>query len=313
MPLSPDVAKIVNYFKKDVPKFSQFSNASDYREAINSVFESATNMVSGSEAVEKVEDLTIRGRNGDIRIRVYQQRQNSPVLVYYHGGGFVIGSIETHDAICRRIARISNATVVSVEYRLAPEHKFPVAVEDAYDALKWVTDNSEKIGVDGSKIVVGGDSSGGNLATVSAIIARDAGEDFVKAQILIYPVVNLFSILAPTPSLFEYEGQYGILNMDIMRWFAEQYLKEPYDALNPLASPILANLENLPPALIITAEYDPLRDEGEMYGHKLQKAGTPTTIVRYKGAIHSFLNFYPIVKAGKDAIAQVASVLIGFD
>lgn len=299
MPLDPVYRELSGYFES-LPKFSDFETAKEYREAINRIFEERVAQISQYERVERVEDRVI---DGNIRIRIYQQKTDTPVLVYYHGGGFAICSIETHDAVCRRIARLSNATVVSVDYRLAPEHKFPAAVEDCYSATKWVAENAEEIGVDASKLFVGGDSAGGNLAAAVSIMARDRGEDLVKQQILIYPAVNLFTVM---PSIYEF-GENPVLDFQIMNWFSRQYLEKREDALNPLASPIFADLSDLPPALIITAEYDPLRDEGELFGHMLRKAGVEASVVRFRGVLHGFINYYPVLKAGKDAINLIAS------
>ncbi|AIG98717.1 MULTISPECIES: alpha/beta hydrolase [Archaeoglobus] len=306
MPIDPVYYQLAEYFDS-LPKFDQFSSAREYREAINRIYEERNRQLSQHERVERVEDRTIKGRNGDIRVRVYQQKPDSPVLVYYHGGGFVICSIESHDALCRRIARLSNSTVVSVDYRLAPEHKFPAAVYDCYDATKWVAENAEELRIDPSKIFVGGDSAGGNLAAAVSIMARDSGEDFIKHQILIYPVVNF---VAPTPSLLEFGEGLWILDQKIMSWFSEQYFSREEDKFNPLASVIFADLENLPPALIITAEYDPLRDEGEVFGQMLRRAGVEASIVRYRGVLHGFINYYPVLKAARDAINQIAALLV---
>lgn len=300
MPLDPEVKKILKLYR-EAPKFNPSISVEEYRRITNGIFEMIGR--SANEEVKSVEERSIRGRNGDIRIRIYQQKPNTPVLVYYHGGGFVLCNLDTHDAICRRIARLSNATVVSVDYRLAPEHKFPSAVLDAYDALKWVADHSDEIAVDQSKIYVAGDSAGGNLATVVSIIARDNGEDFVKGQMLIYPAVKL---LGNTPSKIEFSNG-GILTEEIMNWFNKHYLRSPEDALNPLASPIYADLSDLPPAFIVTAEYDPLRDEGELYGALMRKNGSEAIVVRYNGMIHGFLNFYPFLSAGKELISQISA------
>ncbi|MEM2727152.1 MAG: alpha/beta hydrolase [Archaeoglobaceae archaeon] len=305
MPIDPALFGIMKLYRQ-LPRFDRSISAQKYREMINPVFEQVSNTIR--EEVAKVEERIIKGRNGDIRLRIYQQKPKSPVLVYYHGGGFVICNLETHDAICRRIARLSNATVISVDYRLAPEHKFPSAVIDAYDALKWVWENGEDIEVDTGNIFVGGDSAGGNLATVASIIARDNGEDFIKGQILVYPVVNLSGI---TRSWLEYSN-FGILLQEIMLWFSDQYLRSREDALNPHASPIFADLSNLPPALIATAEYDPLRDEGELYGALMRKQGVSAVVVRYNGMIHGFLNMYPFLDAGKELIAQISAKIAGF-
>lgn len=303
MPLDPAYKTLMSYFKS-LPKFKDFKSAAEYRSAINSIFEERVKILSQQEPVKCVEDIKI-GRG--IRIRVYQEKPNSPVLVYFHGGGFVICSIETHDAVCRRIARLSKATVISVDYRLAPENKFPAAVEDCYEATKWVYENSREISVDNSKIIVGGDSAGGNLAAAVSIKARDEGEKFIKHQVLIYPVLNLFG---KTPSLYEFGEDNPVLDHEIMVWFTEQYIQRKEDTLNPLASPILADLSNLPPALIITAQYDPLRDEGELFGHLLRRAGVEASVVRYNGVYHGFINYYPVLKAGRDAINQIASLLL---
>ncbi|MCS7130786.1 MAG: alpha/beta hydrolase fold domain-containing protein [Archaeoglobaceae archaeon] len=302
MPIDPDLQNILNLYRQ-LPPFDPSISVEEYRRNMNNVFEMIAKM--SQEEVKKVEDRVIKGRNGDLRIRIYQQSPDSPVLVYYHGGGFVLCNLETHDGICRRIAKLSDATVVSVDYRLAPEHKFPSAVLDAYDALKWVADHAEEIGVDKDKIFVAGDSAGGNLATVASMIARDEGEEFVKGQILVYPVVNLSTF---TPSKLEF-GRRGILTEEIMAWFNRHYLNKPEEALDWRASPIYADLSNLPPALIVTAEYDPLRDEGEMFGALMRKMGSEAVTVRYNGMLHGFLNFYPIVRAGKELIAQIAGVL----
>lgn len=302
MPLDKDVVSVVKFFR-DLP-FDASMSAREYRERVHGIFLSMTSAIK--EEVAEVEDRTIKGRESELSIRIYRQKRWSPAMVFYHGGGFVIGNIEIYDPLCRRIARIANATVISVEYRLAPEHKFPSAVIDAYDALKWVADNSGDLEIDSDRIVVSGDSAGGNLATVASLIARDQGESFIRKQILVYPVVNMSF---PTPSRLEFGERYGILTTEIMRWFAEQYLRSEEDKYNPLASPIFADLSNLPPALIITAEYDPLRDEGEIYGELMRRYGSEAVVVRYKGMIHGFLNFYPLLRAGREAINQIAAAV----
>ncbi|MFN3384091.1 MAG: alpha/beta hydrolase [Archaeoglobaceae archaeon] len=299
MPLDRSILPVVRFFR-DL-SFDASVSAKDYREKVNGIFLSAVSMIK--EDVAEVEDRTIKGRESEIRIRIYRQKRWSSGIVFYHGGGFVIGNIDIYDPVCRRIARIANATVVSVDYRLAPEHKFPSAVVDAYDALKWVVDNANDLEIDADKIAVVGDSAGGNLATVVSLIARDEGENFIKKQILVYPVVNM---VFPTVSRLEFGDRYGILTTEIMRWFTEQYLRSEEDKYNPLASPIFADLSNLPPALIMTAEYDPLRDEGEMYGELMRRHGSEAVIVRYQGMIHGFLNFYPLLRAGREAINQIA-------
>ncbi|MET1124162.1 MAG: alpha/beta hydrolase [Archaeoglobaceae archaeon] len=307
MPVDPVYKRLAPYFES-LPRFNQFSSASEFRETINRIFAERNREIARFEPVERVDDRVIRGRNGEIRIRVYQQRPDTPVMVYFHGGGFVICSIETHDALCRRIARLSGATVVSVDYRLAPEHKFPAAVYDCYDAAKWVADNAGELEVDASKLIVAGDSAGGNLAAAVSILARDNGEDFIKHQVLIYPVVNFAT---PSLSMLEY-GESMTLDLEVMSWFSEQYFAREEDKLNPLASVILANLEGLPPALVMTAEYDPLRDEGELFAALLRRSGVEASLIRYCGVLHGFINYFPVLKAARDAVNQIAA-LLAFD
>ncbi len=255
--------------------------------------------------VGKVEDINIPGSETNINARVYFPKIKGPygVLVYFHGGGFVLGDIETHDPLCREITNACNCVVVSVDYRLAPEHKFPAAVVDAYDATKWVYENLEKF--DGKMgVAVGGDSAGGNLAAVVSVLSK--GKINLKYQILAYPVV---SIDFATRSLIEYsEGLF--LTQNDMEWFGSQYLRSPADLLDIRYSPILyPDLSGLPPALVITGEYDPLRDQGEAYANKLLQAGVTVTSVRFNNVIHGFLSFFPLIEQGKHAIGLIGSVL----
>ncbi|MFP3293528.1 MAG: alpha/beta hydrolase, partial [Nitrososphaeria archaeon] len=261
------------------------------------------------EEVGSVADVAVRGRDGEIHARLYRPRsiERPPLVVYYHGGGFVYYSVETHDNICRRLSTLSGAAVMSVDYRLAPEHKFPAAVHDAYDAVVWAGEAAEELGVDPNAIAVAGDSAGGNLAAAVSLMARDAGRgDFIRAQVLIYPVLNMIDM---SPSRFEF-GEGYMLEERMDRWFVAQYLADPRDATNPYASPLLAeDLRGLPPALVVTAEYDPLRDQGEIYAHRLRAAGVPATATRYLGMTHGFIRFYPMLRAGRDALAQIAGYL----
>ncbi len=255
--------------------------------------------------VGKVEDINIPGSETNINARVYFPKIKGPygILVYFHGGGFVLGDIETHDPLCREITNACNCIVVSVDYRLAPEHKFPAAVVDAYDATKWVYENLEKF--DGKMgVAVGGDSAGGNLAAVVSVLSK--GKINLKYQILAYPVV---SIDFTTRSLTEYSEGLFLTQKD-MEWFGSQYLRSPADLLDIRYSPILyPDLSGLPPALVITAEYDPLRDQGEAYANKLLQAGVTVTSVRFNNVIHGFLSFFPLIEQGKHAIGLIGSVL----
>jgi acetyl esterase len=260
--------------------------------------------------VKRVEDRRIPGPGGEIPIRLYYPSGDPPfaVLVYFHGGGWVIGDLDTHHGVCHALAKTSGCLVVSVDYRLAPEHCHPAAVEDAYAATNWVAENSDAIQADPDRFAVGGDSAGGHLAAVVALMARDRKGPRIDLQILIYPITNYdFN----TPSYIENKEGY-MLTRDLMKWFWRHYIKDEGEAYHPYVSPLQAeNLNDLPPALIITAEYDPLRDEGEAYGKRLQEAGVKVTLSRYPGMIHAFIRMSPRLEKAKEAIDEIAGTLRG--
>jgi acetyl esterase len=259
------------------------------------------------EQVARVENRTIPGPAGEIPVRIYTPQGSGPfpALVFFHGGGWVICNLDTHDGICRSLANGASCVVVSVDYRLAPEHKFPAAPEDCYAATQWVAQNAAELNVDASHIAIGGDSAGGNLSAVVAQMARDRGGPHLVFQLLIYPATDF---RMNTVSIEENATGY-FLTKDDMIWFTNHYLNSEEDKTNPLASPLLASdLSGLPPALIITAQYDPLRDEGELYGQKLREAGVPVTISRYEGVIHGFVGSIPSDK-GKQAEAEASAAL----
>jgi acetyl esterase len=226
--------------------------------------------------------------------------------VWFHGGGWVVGDLESADATARHLTVGANCVVVSVDYRLAPETKFPGPAEDCYAATKWVAQNAASINVDPGRIAVGGDSAGGNLAAAISLMARDRGGPPLALQLLVYPVTDRdFS----TESYIQNAEGYQ-LTRDSMVWYWEHYLKDDADAVNPYAAPLQAqDLRNLPPALVITAEYDPLRDEGEAYAHRLEAAGVNTTCTRYDGMIHGFFGMAAAIDKGKQAIAQASAAL----
>ena len=244
-----------------------------------------------------------------IPVRVYRPSlaQDLPVLMYFHGGGFVICNLDTHDRACRGLANASGCVVVSVDYRLAPEHKYPAAAEDAYNATRYVAEHASEFGIDPSRIAVGGDSAGGNLATVVALMARDRGGPALKYQLLIYPVTDFTD--HETPSEREYSRGY-FLDREVMDWFADQYFATGADRSLPYGSPLKASdVRGLPPALIITGECDPLRDQGEAYADKLRSAGVPVVLKRYEGMIHPFVSLAGIVDSGRDAIKESAAAV----
>jgi len=259
-------------------------------------------------AVASVEDRVIPGPAGDLPVRIYTPDATGPrpVVAYFHGGGFVFCSIETHDGTCRRLANATGSAVVSVEYRLAPECPFPAAIDDCYAATVWSHEHAEELGADGRQLVVAGDSAGGNLAAVVAQMARDRGGPPIAFQVLVYPVIDG---ACDTPSYTENAEGY-FLERQAMQWFWDQYLGPAGNCDDPLASPNRAgDLSGLPPAVVITAEYDPLRDEGEAYAGALEAAGVPVTMLRYDGMIHGFASMPMLFPEADEAMERIGSAL----
>jgi acetyl esterase len=265
--------------------------------------------MSGAPAeLASIADRAVPGPAGEIPIRIYtpQGLAPFPVVVFFHGGGFTIGSIETHDIVCQHLAAGVEAVVVSVEYRLAPEHKFPAALDDAVAAAAWVHAHAGEVGGDADRLAVAGDSAGGNLATGVCHHARDAGGPPIRFQLLVYPTVDA---RMGHPSIKE-NAEALFLGEDTMSWFHDHYARSPEDKLDPRMSPLLAaDLSGLPPALIITAEYDPLRDEGEEYGAKLRAAGVPATVSRYDGMTHAFFQLGGVLEDGQRAMQESVAAL----
>ncbi|HEY8491534.1 MAG TPA: alpha/beta hydrolase [Dehalococcoidia bacterium] len=260
------------------------------------------------DPVARVEDRTIPGPAGEIPVRVYTPAGSPPfpLVVFFHGGGWVICDLDTHDPVCRALANAAGAVVMSVDYRLAPEHRFPAAAEDAYAAVCWAGAHAAELGGDAARLAVAGDSAGGNLATVAALMVRDRGGPPLRFQALVYPVTDCNF---ETPSYRENAEGY-MLTRDAMRWFWSHYAPGEADAASPYASPLRApDLRGLPPALVITAEFDPLRDEGEAYARRLQEAGVPTVLTRYDGVIHGFFTMLDILDQARQAVDQVGAAL----
>jgi acetyl esterase len=264
-----------------------------------------------SEEIGRVEDFRIPHPEHPIPIRIFTPTGDGPFpsLVYFHGGGWVVCDLDTHDAVCRAIARRAGAVVVAVDYRLSPEYKFPAAVEDCYTATEWVAANAASLAVDPRRIAVGGDSAGGNLSAVMCLKSRDEGGPALALQVLVYPVTNLASF--DTPSYREFAEGYYLTRAE-MEWFRGHYLARTEDAQSPYASPLLApDLRGLPPALVITAECDTLRDEGEAYAKRLAEAGVEVACTRYGGMIHPFFSLGGAFSQGRRAIEQVAAAVRG--
>ncbi|WP_409300905.1 alpha/beta hydrolase fold domain-containing protein [Peribacillus sp. SCS-155] len=254
------------------------------------------------EQVKEVYDQVICGPGGDLPVRIYIPEGDGPfpVVVFFHGGGFVSGSIESHDPVCRSIVKASKHLLISVEYRLAPENPFPAAVYDCYAATKWAYEHADDINGDKNKVSVAGDSAGGNLAAVVSIMAKEEREFKVHRQVLLYPATDHYHP-KKYKSYVENESGY-FLTASSMSFFSKMYVlnantEEKRYYLAPITAP---DLGGLPPALIITAEYDPLRDEGEAYGEKLKEAGVEVDIKRYDGLIHGFFNLFSLMDSSVD-------------
>jgi acetyl esterase len=250
-----------------------------------------------AEDVAEIVALEASGPAGLIPLRLYRGRnvgkeRPQPALIFFHGGGWVIGDLESHDQVCRALANAAQCLVVAVHYRLAPEHKFPAAVEDAIAATRWIAGNAQRLGIDASRLAVAGDSAGGNLAAVVALDARDNGGPPLVFQLLIYPATDM-SLQWPSHALF---AEQLPLRLATMRWFVDHYLRDAGDKEDWRASPLrAASLENLPPALIVTAAFDPLRDEGEAYAKALAGAKVKVALERFAGQIHGFLSMGRII------------------
>jgi acetyl esterase len=258
------------------------------------------------EPVRHVTDRHLPGPGGDLPIRVYRPVDAAgplPTVVYFFGGGWVLGSVDTSDEICRALANAVPCQVITVGYRPAPEHKFPAAVDDCRTAVAWIAANAAELGVDPDRLAVAGDSAGGNLA---AVVTLDRGGPALAAQVLVYPNTDY---RGDTGSMRENDDP-AAFNRRSVAWYWGHYLASPDDGRDPRASPLLAeDLTGLPPALVITAEHDPLRDEGEQYAERLREAGVPVVATRYAGVAHGFFAMSGVVDAAREARAEAAAFL----
>jgi len=275
---------------------------------LRGAMETFTGLQKPPEEVAKVTDVKIPGPGGELPARIYTPKgaTSAPIIVYYHGGGWVGGNLVVVDEPCRALANRTGMVVVAATYRLAPEHTFPAAPEDAYAALLWAAANGGKYGGDTKRIAVMGDSAGGNLAAVVALMARDRSGPKVSAQVLTYPVTDA---TGKYPSLSENAEGY-LLHTAAMKFFWDHYVPDASQRTNPYASPLLAsNHKGLPPAFVITVEYDPLRDEGEAYAAKLKAAGVPVTAQRYNGLVHGVYWMSGAVARSDELLAGITKFL----
>lgn len=277
-----NIAKPIDYAKVDAPTLRKI-NDKEFKKSSRFIDYEPLPMFKLWEEQIKVRD------GATIPVRIYQPVNKSalPLIVFFHGGGFVTRSIDTHDKACRRIAQMNEAVVVSIGYRLAPEFKFPIPVYDCYDATCWAATQADRLGGDAQRLVVMGDSAGGNLATVVAIQARKLNGPNISCQVLIYPTTDGRMI---SSTILTY-GKGYLLTKALMEWFVNHYKEKEADKLDPRMSPLLeADLSNLPPTYISTAEFDPLKGEGTAYAQRLKDAGNKVFYKDYKGMIHGFLN-----------------------
>lgn len=306
MGYKPEVKQLLDQINSAEGKPIHEMTVQENREGLLAFYKTLT---GEKQAVAKVEDLKIPTHDGDnIGLRLYTPEGNGPfpVFVYYHGGGWVLGDLEVIDPIMRRLANATKSLVVSVDYRLAPEFKFPIPAEDCYTATKWVAENIQKYNGDPNRIAVGGDSAGGNLAAVIPLMAKDRNGPKISLQVLLYPVTDFDTT---TPSYIE-NGKGNYLETPAMHWFNDQYLNHEVDKKNPYAAPLQArDLSGLPPALVITAEYDVLRDEGEAYAKRLQEAGVLVELKRFEGQIHGFFWMPTIMKDADIALELIKNAL----
>jgi acetyl esterase len=291
MPLNPQVEALLQF----MAQMPQIDFATAGHAEVRAIFDYPMPMAEPPK-VARVEDVSIAldGRTLDARLYVPEcAGERPPLTIYFHGGGWVVGTLETHDGTCRALAHKCGSAVLSIAYRLAPEHRYPTAVEDCYDALVWAEANANLLDVDGSRLAVAGDSAGGNLAAAVAIVARDRAGPPLRHQLLIYPVTDQdYS----SPSYAENGGGEYYLSTDGMRWFWGHYLGVVATENAPLAAVLQVNdLSGLPSATVITAEYDPLRDEGMAYAKKLEAAGVAVDAATAPGMIHGFFSMFEAV------------------
>jgi acetyl esterase len=307
MTLDPQIAAIIDTLDGGFPPVETMTGA-QARATIRSRFVAPAQ----PEKVGSVVDRPVDAQAGTVAVRIYRPAEAPegllPALVYAHGGGFVFCDLDSHDGLCRDLANRLAAVVVSVEYRLAPEHRWPTAAEDVYAATRWTSDNCIALGVDPGRIAVGGDSAGGNLATVTALMARDRGGPPLAAQILLYPMIT------PDFSTESYRrfGR-GYYNPEAaLRWYWDQYVPADDHRTHPYASPLHADLRNLPPAAVVIAGHDPLRDEGVAYAEALHAAGVPTVVRHFEGGIHGFMTMpsLDIAQAARAQVCRDASALL---
>lgn len=303
MSLDNQIAAVLQQFR-DLPEpdFSQLE-ARQYRQFCDNLQPAIP-----GDPMSEVRDLRVAGAAGELDARLYRplEQDNLPLLVFFHGGGFVMGNLDTHDNLCRSLARMTEAVVVSVAYRLAPENPFPAAPLDCYAATCWLVEHAAELGVDGTRLALAGDSAGGNLALAVSRLATQNRGPKIRYQCLFYPVADA---RCDSHSYADFAEGY-FLTSAMMYWFWQQYLQDASQGDDPLASPLRAdNLAEMPPTTLISAAFDPLRDEGEAFAQRLQQAGIPVRLQRCEGMIHGFISMAPYVEGAAHALSDAAADL----
>lgn len=261
--------------------------------------------------IGKVQNIVMPGPGGDLALRIYTpvaaRSEPLPTLVYFHGGGYVIGNLDTHDGLCRMFANAANIRVIAVDYRLAPEHKFPAAIEDAYAAVCWIETNAAELGVDANHVAVGGDSAGGGIAAALSLMAKEKGAPKIAFQMLLFPMTQ---VGGKTKSLLEFAAGY-FLELATLEWFYDHYgAASDVDRNDPRMSPLLAKgFSGLPPAYIMVAGFDPLHDEGVAYGEKLRSAGVSVALADYSDMVHDFIYLQSVLPQAPEAMKAAAAAL----
>ena len=300
-------AQIVGEFVKSIRVPGYYPPLPELRQQLRTM---VTLMDEPAPEIARIEDIAIPGPAGPIPARVYSSAPKTaaprPVVAYFHGGGWVQGDLDTHHGLCARLAERSGAVVVAVDYRLAPEHKFPAAVDDCLAAYRWLRAHAAEVGGDGRRVAVAGDSAGGNLSAVVSQVTAEAGETAPTCQVLIYPGLD-FSL--ETPSHRELEDGH-VIPRERIQWYMQQYLRSDADHADPKASPMRAkNLANQPPAMIVTAGFDPLRDEGAAYAERLRAAGVEVVYREYPGQIHAFVSLTKAIPQGMACTMEIGDYL----
>lgn len=301
MSLDPQIAALLQHLQdQPMPRWSEMT-----AERLRASYRMPPSEVP--EPVAAVNELSITGPGGELPLRIYSpgDRGTGALMLYFHGGGFVMGDLDSHDNLARALCNALGTVVVAVDYRLAPEHRFPAAVEDAWAATCWAAEQAQALGADARQLIVGGDSAGGNLAAVVAQLARDRQGPAIAHQMLLYPVCDTDL----SRDSYRRHGQGYFLETEMMRWMLAQYLDEPASD-DPRVCPLRAeSLRNLPPVTLVTAEFDPLREEGEAYADRLRQAGVPVESRCYAGAIHGFMSFIGNVSLADQAFAETVATV----